>query len=191
MMAVDRKRQIIEAATKSFSQFGYKATTMDQVARLANVGKGTIYTFFKNKDELFDEIVSSLIKEMKAAADEAFNTSLTFHESVHRSIYSILEFRFTHQLTIKLFQEGREMGTPAVMDVIAKLEQVIIKHIMVRVSKAIKDGDIKECDPELTAFIVLKLYVSLIFDWEKDHKPLNKEEIAEIFESYILKGLSI
>lgn len=83
------------------------------------------------------------------------------------------------------------MGTPAVMDVIAKLEQVIIKHIMVRVTKAIKDGDIKECDPELTAFIVLKLYVSLIFDWEKDHKPLNKEEIAEIFESYILKGLSI
>ena len=46
-MAIDRKRSIIEAATKSFSAFGYKATTMDQVAKLANVGKGTIYTFQK------------------------------------------------------------------------------------------------------------------------------------------------
>ena len=48
-MAIDRKRSIIEAATKSFSAFGYKATTMDQVAKLANVGKGTIYTFLKIK----------------------------------------------------------------------------------------------------------------------------------------------
>ena len=48
-MSVDRKKLILEAATKSFTQFGYKATTMDLVAKLANVGKGTIYTFFKTK----------------------------------------------------------------------------------------------------------------------------------------------
>ncbi|CAM3957057.1 Transcriptional regulator TetR family [Geobacillus stearothermophilus] len=48
-MASDRKRQIIEAATQSFAAFGYKATTMEQIAKLANVGKGTIYTFFSVK----------------------------------------------------------------------------------------------------------------------------------------------
>ncbi len=48
----DRKKLIVEAAAKSFSEFGYKATTMDHVARSAGVGKGTIYTFFKNKEEL-------------------------------------------------------------------------------------------------------------------------------------------
>lgn len=48
----DRKKLIVEAAEKSFSEFGYKATTMDHVARRAGVGKGTIYTFFKNKEEL-------------------------------------------------------------------------------------------------------------------------------------------
>ena len=57
---------------------------MDQVAKLANVGKGTIYTFFKNKEELFDEIISSLISDMKAAANEAFDSSLSFQENVHR-----------------------------------------------------------------------------------------------------------
>lgn len=38
-MSIDRKKLILEAATKSFTQFGYKATTMDLVAKLANVGK--------------------------------------------------------------------------------------------------------------------------------------------------------
>ena len=61
MAVIDRKKLILEAATKSFSLFGYKATTMDQVAKLANVGKGTIYTFFKTKEELFDEIINTLI----------------------------------------------------------------------------------------------------------------------------------
>lgn len=189
-MAIDRRQLIIEAATKSFSLFGYKATTMDQVSKIANVGKGTIYTFFKNKEELFDEIINSLIKEMKLAADESFDPTLSFHENVHQSLYRILEFRLTHQLTIKLFQEEKEMGTPAVMEVMFKMEQAILSYIKAKVISAIEKGEIKECDPELTAFVMLKLYIALIFDWEKHHEPLEKEKIASLFEQYIFRGLS-
>lgn len=190
-MSVDRRQQIIDAATKSFSIFGYKATTMDQVARLANVGKGTIYTFFKNKEELLDEIITSLIKEMKEEADKAFDPLQSFHYNLHRSLYRILEFRLQHQLTIKLFQEEKEMGTQAVMEVMAKLEQAIVHFIKEKVMKAVSDGQIQACDPELTAFIMLKLYIALIFDWEKHHDPLQKEEISRVFERYIFQGLSI
>ncbi|MED3551473.1 TetR/AcrR family transcriptional regulator [Cytobacillus praedii] len=189
-MAIDRKQLIIEAATKSFSLFGFKATTMDQVAKIANVGKGTIYTFFKNKEELFDEIISSLISEMKRAADEAMDSTLSFHEKVHRGLYQILEFRLKHQLTIKLFQEEKEMGTPAVMEVMIKLEDAILGYLKEKIIAAIDKGEIQECNPEVTAFIMLKLYVALIFDWEKRNEPLEKEEIAKLFEQYIFKGLS-
>jgi TetR/AcrR family transcriptional regulator len=189
-MAVNRKQQIIDAATKSFSLFGYKATTMDQVAKLANVGKGTIYTFFKNKEELFDEIVSTLIKEMKEAAEQVIDPQLSFFENVHRALYRILEFRKQHQLAIKLFQEEREIGTPAVQEVMKKLEAAIIAYIKQKIEAAIEKGEIRDCDAEITAFLMLKLYVALIFDWEKNHEPLDKEKIAELFELYFLKGLS-
>src|SRR4051812_44342526 len=128
-MSVDRKKLIVEAATKSFSLFGYKATTMDQVAKIANVGKGTIYTFFTNKEELFKEIVDGLIDEMRREADEAFNSQLTFFENVHRAIYRILEYRLEHQFTIKLLQEEKEMGTPAVLDMVKEMEQAIVTYI--------------------------------------------------------------
>ncbi|MFP3472982.1 TetR/AcrR family transcriptional regulator, partial [Micrococcus sp. SIMBA_144] len=77
---------------------------MDQVAKLANVGKGTIYTFFKNKEELFDEIVSSLIKEMTHEAAEVIDPDATFSENVHAALFRLLEFRKEHKLTIKLYQ---------------------------------------------------------------------------------------
>lgn len=188
-MAVDRKQQIIKAATKSFTLFGYKATTMEQIAKLANVGKGTIYTFFKNKDDLFDEIVSTLITEMKEAGEATIQEDLSFMENAHRLIYTILEFRKEHKLAIKLFQEEKEMGTLAVNEVMRKMENTILTYIEEKVKQAIKHGEIKECNPKITAYIFLKLYISLIFDWEQNHKPLQKEEIASLFELYLFKGL--
>ncbi|MED4533741.1 TetR/AcrR family transcriptional regulator [Metabacillus fastidiosus] len=188
-MSVDRKQLIIEAATRSFTQFGYKATTMDQVARLANVGKGTIYTFYKNKEELFDEIIMSLLKEMRAEAEEAIDPNLPFFENVHLALYRLLQFRKKHQLMIKIFQESSEMGTPAVKEVVQKVEEMILTYMKQKVVEAMDKGEIKHCDPEITAFIMFKLYISLIFDWEKYHSPLEKEKIAELFELYFLKGL--
>ena len=38
---------------------------------------------------------------------------------------------------------------------------------------------------------MLKIYFALIFDWERNHQPLEKEEIAEILQLYLFKGLSI
>jgi len=191
IMSIDRKQQIVEAATKAFTQFGYKGTTMDLVSKLANVGKGTIYTFYTNKEELFSEIIDRLLLDMRTAADAAFDTNHPFVDRVHLALYSILEFRKTHQLTIKIFQESQELGTPTVNAGVQKVEEMVLLYIKQKMIDAIENQDIKNCDPELTAFIILKLYVSLIFDWEKHHQPLEKEKIAEIFEGYLLKGLSL
>lgn len=181
---------ILDGATKAFTQFGYKATTMDLVAKLANVGKGTIYTFFKNKEELFDEIFTSLLLEMRKIADEAIDEKNSFSENLHLALFAILEFRKNHQLTIKIFQENAELGTSAVKEMIEKMEQMIIRYIKTKVQEAMDKGDIKHCDPELTAFVMVKLYIALIFDWEKRYEPLTKEEVAESLELYVLKGLS-
>jgi AcrR family transcriptional regulator len=189
-MSIDRKQQIIEAATKSFSLFGYKATTMEQIAKLANVGKGTIYTFFKNKEDLLDAIISSLILEIKEEAEQAMDPDRPFSENVHRALYRILEFRQQHQLIAKLLQEVRNIGTAAVQEVMKKLDWAIIDYIREKIDIAIKKGEIRDCDAEITAFLMLRVYIALIVDWEQDHDPLPKEKIAELFELYFLKGLS-
>ncbi len=189
-VAINRKQAIIDAATKSFSLFGYKATTMDQVAKLALVGKGTIYTFFKNKEELFDEIVSTMIAEMKISAEDAIVKEHSFFENAHDALHNILEFRKQHQLMIKLTQENQEMGTPAVQEVLERVESEILCYIKEKIELAIEKQEIRECNPELTAFLLIKMYISLVFGWEKNHPPLSKEEIAQIIEQYFLKGLS-
>lgn len=187
---MDRRGMIIEAAAKSFSLFGYKATTMDQVAKLANVGKGTIYTFFKNKEELFSEIVSSLVKEMIAEAEAVIDPNLPFAENVHLALYRLLEFRSRHQLMIKLVQEETEMGTHAVSEMLEQVEKEIIEYLKAKIEIGVAKGAIPPTNSELTSFLLFKLYISLVSDWERHHEPLKSEQIADVMKVFLLKGLS-
>src|SRR5690606_15029612 len=110
---MDRRQEILEAAAKSFSMFGYKATTMDQVAKIANVGKGTIYTFFSNKEELFHAIVLQMIEEMRIASEASAIEGASFETNAHARLMQLLKFRETHPLYVKLIEEEKELRTPA------------------------------------------------------------------------------
>lgn len=186
-MAMDRRGMIVEAATKSFSMFGYKATTMDQVAKIANVGKGTIYTFFKNKEELFNEIMQSLVKEMIAEAESVIQPDAPFTENVHRALFRLLEFRSQHQLMMKLIQEETEMGTIAVTEMLQHVEDQIIAYLKEKMDTAIAKGAIPPANSELMSFLLLKMYIALVSDWEKNHQPLTSEEIAEAMKALIIR----
>lgn len=186
---MDRRGMIMDAATKSFSLFGYKATTMDQVAKLANVGKGTIYTFFKNKEELFHEIVTFIVKEMIVEAEGAIRTERTFIENVHQALFQLLKFRSHHQLMIKLIQEEKEMGTHAVSEMLQHIENEIISYLKNKLDTAIAKGAIPSTNTELTSFLLLKMYVALVSDWERNHESLSSEQIADIMKKFLLKEL--
>jgi AcrR family transcriptional regulator len=53
-----KRRQIIEGARIIFRALGYDAASMGEIAKAAGVSKGTLYVYFKDKDELFQSIVA-------------------------------------------------------------------------------------------------------------------------------------
>lgn len=187
---MDRRQEILEAASKSFSLFGYKATTMDQVAKIANVGKGTIYTFFSNKEILFQEIVVKMIQEMKTAADEAISAEQTFQQNAHAVLMKVLEFREVHLLYAKLVEEEKELRTPAVKHVLIRIEQEVINFVGDKIKTAIIKGEIRECEPDLVAYLLLKAYFGFVADWGETHDfELSEEKIASMFRDTIFRGL--
>jgi len=56
-----RKAQIMNAALEMFIQHGIQNTTMDQVAEQAGLSKGTLYLYFKSKDDLFFQIIGFML----------------------------------------------------------------------------------------------------------------------------------
>ncbi|CAM4465134.1 MAG: TetR/AcrR family transcriptional regulator [Paenibacillus macerans] len=190
MVLVDRRKQVVEAAEKSFSLFGYKATTMDHVAKIANVAKGTIYTFFKNKEELFDEILRSVIVDMRRIVEREVDENKPFFDNLHRVMDAILEYRSEHELLIKLSQEVREIGTPKAREGLERVENNILDYLERHISRSAERKEIRDFDPKLVSFVVFKLYITLTSDWNKAHKPLSKDQIKNFIRDFLASGLS-
>ncbi len=66
----ERPAEIIAAALKVFTARGFSATRLDDVAKRAGVSKGTLYLYFRNKEELFKAMVREVLVPNIALAEE-------------------------------------------------------------------------------------------------------------------------
>jgi len=67
MAEIEVRSQIIDSATKYFSRYGFHKTTMDEIARNIHKAKGVLYYYFKNKEDLFNEVLKQELGSVKAA----------------------------------------------------------------------------------------------------------------------------
>ena len=65
MAIEDTKDKILSVANKLFSRFGFHKTSMDEIAKIARKAKGSLYYHFASKEELFKEVVSKEIMNLK------------------------------------------------------------------------------------------------------------------------------
>lgn len=78
-MAIDtslpKDIRILQAAEEVFSQHGYEKATLDEIIALADVGKGTVYKYFGNKEHLFYKLVADknapFLEKLHQAVDSA------------------------------------------------------------------------------------------------------------------------
>jgi len=69
---IEIREKIIKAAIDAFSKYGYDRTRMDDVAKTADLSKGTIYLHFKSKEDLFYAICENNLAEAKQRISTMF-----------------------------------------------------------------------------------------------------------------------
>jgi AcrR family transcriptional regulator len=75
VMKAEIRDQIIESASDIFSRYGFKKTTMDEIAMAMHKGKSSIYYYFKSKEEIFESVVEKEALSMRKELKEATNAS--------------------------------------------------------------------------------------------------------------------
>ena len=67
----ERREAILAAALDEFSARGFAATRLDDIARRADVAKGTIYLYFRDKESLFQELVRAMLSPIVGRLEAA------------------------------------------------------------------------------------------------------------------------
>jgi AcrR family transcriptional regulator len=65
----NRRQEILNAAARVFADRGYAAATCDEIAEQADVSKGTLYNYFKSKQDLFTQLFLTSVAQDEATID--------------------------------------------------------------------------------------------------------------------------
>jgi len=92
-MSIDNtKESILSVANKLFSRFGFHKTSMDEIAKIARKAKGSLYYHFASKEELFKEVVSiEMINLKNQLSFIAKNPDLNSSEKVKKYLVKRME----------------------------------------------------------------------------------------------------
>jgi TetR/AcrR family transcriptional regulator, regulator of autoinduction and epiphytic fitness len=130
-----RRAAILDAALRVFGQYGYRRTSMDDIAREAEIGKGTIYLSFASKEEVFRALSQRLAERMLAGAEEASRAPGTtadklaamhaawfgtYAETVRHSPHAAELLDAKHRLSADLIAEAASRYRRLVRDVLAE-----------------------------------------------------------------------
>jgi AcrR family transcriptional regulator len=81
--AEDRPREICTAALDVFAEKGFAAAKLDEIARRAGISKGTLYLYFKDKEDLFRAVVrSAIVPNLEAVTSAVSSLDAPFPDIV-------------------------------------------------------------------------------------------------------------
>lgn len=180
---MDKEKYIIENAKSLFAEIGYKGTTMDLLANKCNIGKGTLYLYYSSKEDVLKSIVNQLLTTINDKADKIQNMSISINEQILLFLHEMLSFKQEQIMVAKLVFEAKQLGNQTVNKYVDQIDNFIIETLTSKINKAIEDKYIKECNSQFMAFIIFKIYMLLVTEWEnKSNTKLTEKELFSLIE---------
>jgi AcrR family transcriptional regulator len=108
----ERRAAIVDAAERVFFRKGFEAATMDEVATEAELSKGTLYLYFKSKDELFIALSSRVIGQMVERFEEIAGGPGTGVEHLEQMMSDYTDFAVAHPKHFRTALTWMAIGQP-------------------------------------------------------------------------------
>ncbi|AZA84408.1 TetR/AcrR family transcriptional regulator [Chryseobacterium lactis] len=75
-------KQILNAASELYLKYGFKKVTMDDISKTIGKSRTSIYYYYKNREEVFQAVLSSLVQEVAAEIGNAMDEQKTIEEKI-------------------------------------------------------------------------------------------------------------
>ncbi len=174
-----RCQQIIIAAQKIFSSKGFNKTTMEDIAKKAELSPGTLYLYFKNKDELFASLSMRILRYLLIRID---NLDLKA-ELISKRPMEILKdvfldvYKFDPLILVNMFhlQSSETLSnlSPQLLSDIRNLSNSALTAIAQIFDEGIQKGKYIDRNPFVMANIIWGMFSGIVL-WEENKKSIRK-----------------
>lgn len=185
-----KEKQIVDSARELFKKYGIKKTSMDEIAKNAGVTKKTVYSYFSSKDELINYFVKEELNQMKAIVQEYEAKDEDFFENVHQGLCRILNYKKNSIILNIFMKEAEDTNLKVLKENLNRIDTQAKNYIKEVIEKASKAGHIYVKNIDIVTFLIYKMYIALMFDWDEEDKELDDKEIADNVLQILRNGLS-
>jgi len=176
-----RRQQIIVAAKRVFSEKGYSKSTMEDIAREAELSPGTLYLYFKNKDELYASLslrilqyLNIRLEDVKKEKDIEPRQKIT---AIKEALFDV--YQFDPMILINMFhlqssETLKNLSSP-LLENITELSRNSLT-ILAQIFKDDTGQDIfANHHPTAIADIVWSLFTGVVL-WEESKRMIDNEK---------------
>lgn len=176
------------------SRKGMAAATMQEIAEEAGVAKGTIYLYFRDRDELVEKTFESSMNQLMLQIDEALDRDIPFEEKIRAVISAQLVFFAANREFFRLYislrmpegtpqQQRRQKRTcqPQYRTRVQKLADVL--------EQAMERGEIRRVDTYRLALFIIEGSTAVIIERLSEENSPSAEADVELIAGLILDGI--
>ena len=188
-----REKQIKEAALKLFSEKGFHNTTITQIATAADLGKGTIYWYWKSKEELAFSLVEDMLRDFILLIEGARDAAGPVVGRMERMVAEVAELYYRETEYLRLLWKFRvdrsyifsEDYTSRVASYYLRMREALESML----DEGIKSGELKRLDSKRMAFILLGIAEGLELEWLENEEDLSMRDALVEIMGIVIAGV--
>jgi AcrR family transcriptional regulator len=189
----ERKEQIIQAATTAFAKSGFSKTRMDDIAKESGLSKGSLYLYFKSKDEIFGGILDSFFqREFDLIAKLSENKDMPPREIMRSLTDVIVDDLEKMKFAMPIFFEFWSMSfrKKSVRAIFQAYMRNYINAMLPLVEAGIESGDFREGSAYDYSLAFGSLIEGSLVIWSYDPDNFNLRKLLSNNAEIFLDGLA-
>lgn len=189
-----RIHSIQEATMRVIARKGMAAATVQEIADEAGVAKGTIYLYFRDRDELIEKTFEGAMTQLIARIDAVLNQDLPFAEKIRAIMAAKLAFFsenrefFRLYLTLRM-PEGNAPRQRRQKAACHPQYRARAQQLAAQLKTAMERGEVREMDPYRLALFIIEGSTAVILErLTEDSSPADSADV-DFIAGLVLDGV--
>lgn len=183
------KEQFLDAARKLFSEKGLEHTTVSDIVKATDLGRGTFYNYFKDVKDIFDAIVDELNMRVRQITKDARRQADNLYDYLHDSFKAYFDFVSSKEMLAFHYKNQFYIRSSSYKSAPIRL---IVKDIQEELTGEYASfGLNKELNLRLLSYIAIGSPGELFLNNMSAGNQFSNEEVADFLARLFTEGLTV
>ncbi len=176
---------ILDTAHEVFKTMGFYGSSISEIARRCGYSKGTFYQYFKNKDQIFQELNDLIITRFLEKVESVSFEGLSFEERLK----TVLQTLYRHCRENLAFHTI--LGESELLDsVTVAYYESIARYYRHFFRQECQAGNIRTIDPSIIAYSLIGICYFHSLDWKSDHEDFEESQLIDLIIEFVMNGIN-